>query len=150
MQAAMIGTICVVRMAAAEPAPLTEADYAGRWVSEKKALTLDVSRCGKGWCGIVVAKNACGHTALRLAESSEDAMYQTAKRRELAGQLQLASNTEPYGVRAMLIRDDDGSLRLSIAGHTGGTFAAFRRSYDYTNVLARAGDALCAPDPKLS
>jgi hypothetical protein len=147
---ATVAALCVAHVAAADPAPLTEADYAGRWVSEKGALTLDLSRCGKGWCGIVVTDKACGHTALRVSESAKDAMYQTAKRREVVGRLQLATKTESYAVRAILIRDDDGPLRLSIAGHTGGAFAAYRRSYDYTNLLVREGDALCSPDPKLS
>jgi hypothetical protein len=136
-------------MALAEPAALTPADFAGRWVSKAGQLTLDISRCGEDWCGVVVANNACGHTALRVAESPEDAVDQTDKSRELVGRLQLAANTEAYGVRATLTRDG-GAMTLFIAGHSGGTFAAFRRTYDYNQLLVRAGDAACSPNPKLS
>jgi hypothetical protein len=137
-------------MALADPTPLTPADFAGRWVSTEKKLTLDISRCGENWCGVIVANNSCGHTALRVAESAEDAIYQRDKNRELVGRLQLAANTEAYGVRAMLTRDDGGAKTLFIAGHTGGTFSAFRRNYDYNELLVRAGDPVCSPNPKLS
>ena len=148
--ASMIGALCVARVAQAEPAPLTSADFTGRWVSKERKLTLDISRCGKDWCGIVVANNACGHTALRVAESPEDAIYQTDKTRELVGRLQLAANTEPYGVRTVLTREAGGTMTLFIAGHTGGIFSAIRRSYDYNQLLVREGDAACSPNPKLS
>jgi hypothetical protein len=148
--ASMIGTLCVARVALAEPAPLTPADFAGRWVSKERKLTLDLSRCGEGWCGVIVANNSCGHTALRVAESPEYAMYQMGRNRELVGRLQLAANTEAYGVRAVLARDDGGAKTLFIAGHTRGTFAAMRRNYDYRELLVRDGDATCSPDPKLS
>ena len=36
--AAMIGTLCVVRVAVADPAALKHADYEGRWVSAKLTL----------------------------------------------------------------------------------------------------------------
>lgn len=148
--ATMFGTLCVARMALADPAPLQPADFEGRWVSKQKKFTIDISRCGEGWCGVIVANNSCGHTALRVAESPEYAMYQMGMNRELVGRLQLAANTEPYGVRAMLTREDGGAKTLFIAGHTGGTFAAMRRNYDYKELLVRDGDATCSPDPKLS
>jgi hypothetical protein len=146
----MVGSVCVAGMALAEPAPLTAADFEGRWVSKEGKLTLDISRCGKDWCGVVVANKSCGHTALRVTESREDAIYQTEKVRELVGQLRLAANTEPYGVHAVLSRDEAGATRLFIAGHSGGEFAAFRRTYDYRNLMVRDGEATCSPDPKSS
>lgn len=148
--ASMIGALCVARVAQAEPAPLTRADFAGRWVSKEASLTLDITRCGKGWCGVLVTNKSCGHTALRLAESPEDAIHQTDKTRELVGRLQLAANTEPYGVRTVLTRDDGGTMTLHIAGHTGGIFSAIRRSYDYNQLLVREGDGACSPNPRLS
>jgi hypothetical protein len=148
--ASMIGTLCVARMAMAEPAALTPADLAGRWASKENKLTLDISRCGEGWCGVVVANNSCGHTALRVGESPDHAIYQTGQSRELAGQLRLAANTEPYGVRVALSRDDAGAIRLFVAGHSGGAFSAARRTYDYRELLVRNGNAACSPDPKSS
>ena len=145
----MVGTVCVAGMALAERAPLTRADFEGRWVSKDARLTLDISRCGSGWCGVAVTNNSCGHTALRIEEHAEDAAYQTGVVRELVGRLQLVANTEPYGVRTTLTRDDSGALTLFVAGHTG-TFSPIRRTYDYNQLLVRGGDASCRPDPKLS
>lgn len=147
---ASIAAICVAPVARAEPAALTSADFAGRWTSVRKTLTLDVSRCEKGFCGVIVTNGACGYTGLRIGEDAKDAQYQTAKNRELTGRLQLAANTASYGVRAMLTHNESGALTLYINGHTGGAFSAIRRSYDYNEMLARAGDAACAPDPKTS
>lgn len=149
MFAAMIGTLCVVRVAAADPAAFEHADYEGRWVSEK--LTLDISRCGEGLCGVEVLDKACGRTMLRVseAEARKDIVL-SQNGFELLGKLQLAANTEPYGVIATLRRQDGGAVTLMIAGHTGGKYSAFRRMYDYKALLARGGEALCRPDPKTS
>ena len=147
---ATIAAICVAPVARAEPAALTSADFVGRWTSVRKTLTLDVSRCGDGFCGVVVTNGTCGYTALRVGEDANNALSQIAKTRELTGRLQLAANTEPYGVRATLTRNESGAPTLYISGHTGGAFSAIRRSYDYNEMLARTGDAACAPDPKTS
>jgi hypothetical protein len=145
----MIGTLCVARVATADPAALTHADYEGRWVSEK--LTLDVSRCGEGWCGVEVLDEGCGRTVLRVSEGeTREGVVLPQNRFELLGKLQLAARTEPYGVIAALRRQDSGAGTLMIAGHTGGTFSAFRRMYDYKALLARSGEARCRPDPKTS
>src|SRR4051812_10917331 len=147
--AAMIGTFCVVRMAAAGPAALQHTDYDGRWVSEK--LTLDISRCGADLCGVEVLDKACGRTVLRVSEQeTREGVVFPQNRFELFGKLQLTANTEPYGAIATLRRQDTGAMMLVIAGHTGGKYAAFRRVYDYKALLARGGEALCRPDPKTS
>jgi hypothetical protein len=147
--AAMIGTLCVARVAMADPAALTQADYEGRWVSQK--LTLDISRCGEGLCGVEVLDGACGRTMLRVSEGeTREGVVLPQNRRELVGKLHLAARTEPYGVIAALGRQDSGARTLMIAGHTGGKFSAFRRMYDYKALLARSGEALCRPDPKTS
>ena len=44
-----------------DPAAL---DIEGRWVAV--GLTLDLSRCKEGWCGVEVTDAKCGRTALRL------------------------------------------------------------------------------------
>jgi hypothetical protein len=147
--AAMIGTLCVVRVAVADPVALKHADYEGRWVSAK--LTLDVSRCGESFCGVEVLGEACGRTVLRVSEQeTREGVVLPQNRFEFLGKLQLAANTEPYGVIATLRRQDTGAMMLMIAGHTGGKFSAFRRMYDYKALLARSGEALCRPDPKTS
>ncbi len=147
--AAMIGTLCVVRVATADPAALKHADYEGRWVSEK--LTLDISRCGEGVCGVEVLDKACGRTMLRVSEGdTREGVVLPQNRFELLGKLQLAANTEPYGVIATLRRQDSGARTLMIAGHTGSKYSAFRRMYDYKALLVHSGEALCRPDPKTS
>ena len=148
----MVGIVCVARVAAAEPAQVTPADLPGRWVSKaaERELTLDISRCGEGWCGVVVEDNACGRVALRVAENPGETIDQPGRPRELVGRLQLAANTDSYGVRAVLSRNDSGALTLFIAGHSGGPFAAYRRTYDYRNRLVRDGDPVCMPEPKSS
>lgn len=149
---AMIGTICVARMASAEEAPLALSDVQGRWVSQRTKLTLDVSRCGDDFCGVVVADNACGHTALRISDRGmdRDSARRLSGRPVLEGQLQLAAGSQPYGVQVTLSRDEAGVARLFIAGHSGGTFSVMRRSYDYNDLMVRAGDASCAPALKTS
>jgi len=148
--ASMIGALCVARMALAEPAALTPSDFEGRWVSQGTKLTLDISRCGEDWCGVIVADNACGYTALRANDRSFDQALRPLDRPELIGKLQLAANAEPYGVIVSLSREKSGSRALFVAGHSGGTFAAFRRTYDYKELLVRGGDATCRSDPKQS
>ncbi len=124
--AAMIGAVCVAQMAlagpaSAEPAVPTLADYEGRWTSDK--LTLDISRCGEGLCGVMIVDGACGPTALRVNDQNlpQGAVFRS-DRRELFGQLQLAANTQPYGVMLRLSRND--KVVLMIAGHTGGSLFA--------------------------
>jgi hypothetical protein len=147
--AATIGTICVAAVASAEPAALTSEDSLGRWVSADKTLTLDISRCDKGFCGVAVTDGTCGQTALRMTEKAGAVGQQAGKSREMTGELRLATKSQPYGVRIMLVRDDKDALRLSIGGHTG-SFSPMRRSYDYRAVFARVGDATCVPDTKTS
>jgi hypothetical protein len=53
-------------VATADPAAVKQADYEGRWVSEK--LTLDISVCSEGFCGVEVVDKACGRTMLRVSE----------------------------------------------------------------------------------
>lgn len=148
---AMIGTLCVAGVASAEPPALIDADFAGRWVSAKQKLTLDLAPCGDVWCGVVVNEGACGDTALRMNSKPDNVLQQLGKSREMSGQLRLARNAQPYGVLVRLIRDDnDGALRLAMTGHTGGIFAPMRRSYDFHGLFAREGDAACAPAAKTS
>jgi hypothetical protein len=149
--AAMIMMVCVARMAIADPAAFTPADFEGRWISEKKKLTLDISRCGDDICGVLVADNACGHTALRVNDKPpKEDFFGRVRPGELFGQLRLAANTEPYGVRAVLSRNPAGAASLSIIGHSGGAYSMARRMYDFRDLLVRDGDATCRPDPKLS
>jgi hypothetical protein len=149
---AMLATFCVAGVAAAASAPIAPDDLIGRWVAAEQRLTLDVSRCGDGWCGVEVKADAsCGRTQLRVGGADEAVNYGPAGGPlGLSGQLQLAANTKPYQVRATLSRVSGGALGLFIAGNTGGKFALARRTYDFQGLFARTGDPVCKPDPKVS
>lgn len=144
--ATMIAAFCVAGVAAsvraAEPPEL-----AGRWVTERKDLTLDLSRCATGWCGVeVAADKSCGKIALRL-----EPVPRPNNHDRLRGRLALAAGTQPYAVEANLIAPTDGGpTRLFIAGNSGDKFEAWRRTFLFNEVFARSGDAVCTDVPKVS
>jgi len=139
--AAMIMAFCVVGVAAAAVSPT---ELAGRWWSEKQKLTLDISRCHNGWCGVEVTSGACGRSVLRLdgGEQRGDAV-------RLSGRLQFAVEGMPYAVGANLFRRDD-ALVVALQGHTGSMVAVMRRTFDFNAVLVRIDDPVCKPDAKVS
>jgi hypothetical protein len=140
--AGIITTFCVAGVAIAAPAGT---DFGGRWQSKKPALTLDISRCGDGWCGVTVTSGStCGGTVLRL-----DAGEQGKDTTRLVGSLQLAQASQPYGVQANLYRRDNGQTLL-INGHTGGRFQFPRRTYDFQAEFVRINDPSCQPNPRVS
>lgn len=126
-------------------AAVTPAEFGGRWRSEKQKLTLDLSRCGNGWCGVEVTKGtACARTVLRL-----DSGEQGRDPAGFSGRLQLAPESESYGVRTIL-QARGGSMVLVITGHTGGSFQFARRTFDFQAEFVRIDDAVCRPDAKIS
>jgi hypothetical protein len=138
----MITVFCVAGMAIAVATP---SEFGGRWRSEGQRLTLDVSRCGNDWCGVeVVNGSTCGRTVLRLDAGEQDKESVTFN-----GRLQLAPESEPYGVRTSLRRRSD-VLTLMITGHTGGSFQMVRRTFDFQAEFVRINDAACQPDAKVS
>src|SRR5712691_1126032 len=61
--AVMLATFCVAGVAKAD----IQRTFEGRWVANNKSLTLDLSRCGDGWCGTeVTSAGSCGRTVLRV------------------------------------------------------------------------------------
>ena len=146
--AAMVAAFCVAGMALAQSVPAAPPELAGRWVAQKRNLVLDISRCGAGWCGVEVKDGrTCGAIALRveLARSSADAGQ------ELIGRLELAAGTEPYAVEVRVFEtSDDGQFKLIISGNSGDKFEPWRRTFAFRELLARSGDAVCPPLPKVS
>jgi hypothetical protein len=130
-----IVAVCVAGVASAAPEGVE-----GRWVSDQKNLTLDISRCANGWCGVEVNDGACGRTVLRLDAGAPDGKFHN-------GSLLLAPDSKPYTVRAVL-REKDGAPVVAITGHTGQF--PMRRTYDFDAVFARADKAACTPDNKVS
>lgn len=137
--------MAIIYGASVANAAVAPGDFAGRWLAKQHNLTLDVSRCGNGWCGVVVTNgSSCGRTALRL-----DAGDQRPDQVQFKGRLQLAAETEPYGIMATLHRRDD-ALTLTMSGHSGGTFEMARRTFDFHDMFARTGEPVCRPDPKIT
>src|SRR5437588_10621194 len=59
MLAVIIAAFCVEAMAGPERDGLSPIE--GRWVAEKRSLTLDLVRCGASWCGVEVKDGkTCG------------------------------------------------------------------------------------------
>jgi len=115
----------------------------GRWVASNQSLTLDLSRCGDGWCGIEVTKTgSCGRTVLHARDDDDG---------QLLGRLELATKSQPYTVAMRLFRPSPSEPEmLAINGHTGTRFDPWRRMYPYMVAFARASDVTCRPDPKVS
>lgn len=138
---ALIAAAIVGLAAPAARAGESVADFAGRWKDEARKLTLDISKCGGGWCGVeVTGAGTCGHTALRIEQ-------QPSRGGRLVGRLELAAETQPYSVSADL---DPQGARLLLKGHSGERFQPWRRTYPFMVALVRVGDAQCRVDAKVS
>lgn len=100
----ILSGLCVLAAAAPLAAAVSPASIAGRWQGkswaqqeQEGALTLDIVRCGEGWCGIKVGSdNSCGATALKIGggKVEPDSDYIAFE-----GSLQLAPKTEAYVVQ---------------------------------------------------
>jgi hypothetical protein len=141
--ATMLAAFCVGDVAKAD----VQQPYEGRWVASNKSLTLDLLRCGDGWCGVEVTQaGACGRTVLRARSNNDD-----DERYQLTGRLELATEGQPYMIAITLYQrspSDPGELLIS--GHTGNRFEPWRRTYPYEMAFARSGEVTCRPDPKVS
>jgi hypothetical protein len=137
----MLATFCVAGVAKSD----VERTFEGRWAANNESLTFDLSRCGDGWCGIEVTKaGSCGRTIVRVANATDDSNSQ------LTGQLELATQAQPYAIGIILYRrnpNDPGTLLIS--GHTRGDvgtrFEPWRRVYPYQVEFTRVGDTTCTP-----
>ena len=149
----MLSGVCVLAAAAPLTAAVSPANIAGRWQGQAWAeqqkeavLTLDIVRCGEGWCGIkVAADNSCGATALKLDAGKIEPESDYV---EFNGSLQLAPKTEAYVVQVSILAPASDEApgtppKLQITGDTGGQFRAYRRSFPFEAQLARSGDAVC-------
>lgn len=139
----IITACCVGGMAIAAA---TSVEFGGRWSSEKSKLTLDLSRCGDGWCGVEVTNGTlCGRTVLRL-DAGEQGGTEPVR---FTGRLRLAPESEPYAVHTIVLRDGDVPV-LMIRGHTGRGFNVASRNFDFQAEFVRTSDAVCQPNVKVS
>jgi hypothetical protein len=137
LRAVSIAAVCVGGVAHAEPE-----GFAGRWVSVRDKLTLDISRCADGWCGVAVEEGRCGRTVLQLRTRRPGSSA-------LGGTLQLAPDSAHYGVQAW-VRSEADKVVLGITGHTGERFNPMRRMFDFRAELVRMDAPACTPDNKVS
>jgi hypothetical protein len=145
LAAAMVAGLCVGGAAAAQTLSATGVEIEGRWVNEKSNLTLDISRCGDGWCGVQVKNDACAQTALRMAAKEEHEGTTVSFR----GRLTLAEKAAPYAISATLYARD-GAVRLRLMGNPGNELELWRRWYPLNELMARSGPPQCKPDAKVS
>jgi len=126
-------------------------DIEGRWVAKNgnlgDNLTLDVSRCKEGWCGVEVTDANCGRTALRL--TAADPQQRPGNLVEFTGQFERAAETQPYAVRAHIVQNAP-AMQLKLVGHSGDRFEMLRRVYPLNMLLVRSGEAQCRPYSKVS
>jgi hypothetical protein len=136
--------LCVGGVAAAENT-FSPADLAGRWFSKERDLTLDIAQCGPAWCGVQVTNGtSCGATVLHLNLEAKETWF------GFTGRLELASLVQPYAVHASLYRLADGAPGLRMHGNTGNEVELFRRTFPFSAVFVRAGEAACPPGTKTS
>lgn len=110
----------------------------GRWTLAARGLTLDISRCGEGWCGVEVRDEACGATVLRVSpqEGAEERPY-------FVGRLDFEDPAKRYAVHVARIE----TQTLQILGDTGPGPYFVRRSLPLVARLSRTGPATCRAAP---
>jgi hypothetical protein len=136
----MLATFCVAGVAKAD----IQRTFEGRWVANNRSLTLDLSRCGDGWCGIEVTNaGSCGRIILYVANGTGNDDGQ------LTGRLELDAQAQPYTIAIYLFRRNPNDPEtLMIRGHTRSDRARLDgliRIYPYMAEFARVGDTTCRP-----
>jgi hypothetical protein len=140
----MLATFCVAAVANAD----IQRTFEGRWVANNQSLTLDLSRCGDGWCGIeVTTAGSCGRTILRVATGTGNDDGQ------LTGRLELDAQALPYTIEIHLFRRNPNDPEtLIVRGHSRnpGVQPGWSRIYPYRAEFTRVGDTTCRHSPKVS
>lgn len=112
----------------------------GRWETARKDLLLDISRCGQGYCGQLVAPgNRCGPTVLTVVMKAAEPPYPV-----FTGDFAPPNGSRPgYKVRVSVTMAGETPIRMSIIGDTVDP-DPMRRSFAYRALLTRVGDAACS------
>lgn len=136
-------------------------DLAGRWTGnhfsyaaarakcdgKACALTIDITKCASGWCGVLVAAGGtCGAAAMKVEVGDGKDSYL-----HFNGRLALDAKAADYAVQVTLWRGEkDGVRHLDVIGDTGAELMFYRRSFPFQARLARTGDAVCMSDKATS
>ncbi|MEQ1715867.1 MAG: hypothetical protein ABL907_07775 [Hyphomicrobium sp.] len=147
--------------AVAAVSPIKAGDIAGRWTGNHYSyggarakcddqpctLTIDVSACASGWCGVMVKTDGgCGGSAMTVtaADGKESFLH-------FKGTLELNAKAVAYTVQATLWQNkDNGARHLDFIGDTGPELMFMRRSFPFQAHLARTGDAVCTTEKATS
>ncbi len=126
-------------------------DISGRWVDQRKGdLTLDISRCGDAWCGVVVdGKGQCGFRGLAISLRHPRVTDHGSNPKHHAvynGEFRYREGSELYRVT--------GSVRLEGDGHTGEMWIGGNpeRTPEYARMillnlrLVRQGEGQCTAE----
>ena len=143
--AAIVMGLCPAGPAIAGTIDPAASNIEGRWVGE--GLTLDLSRCKEGWCGVEVTDANCGRTALRLTVADPEKRPHNLV--QFVGRFERAAETQPYVVQASIVQSVP-AVKLKLVGHSGDQFEMWRRTFPLSMLLARSGEAQCRPDTKVS
>ena len=111
-------------------------------------LTLDISACATGWCGVRVnSDGGCGGLAMTITTAEARASAQ-----KFTGKLDLVPGADAYTIAATLWKSKDGPSKrfINMIGDTGPELRFMRRSFPFEAALARLGDATCVSDKPVS
>lgn len=112
-------------------------------------LTLDISACPGGWCGVLVKDDgACGARGMKVeaAEGKESWL-------RFDGKLEIEPKAASYVIQATLWGEKDQATapaHLDIVGDTGPDLMFMRRSFPFQAHLARTGEAQCSSEKATS
>lgn len=110
-------------------------------------LTIDLSPCASGWCGVLVnEEGGCGGLAMAVQAGKGDETY-----RQFDGHLTLDPKAASYTIQATLWTEAESKKpRLGIIGDTGKEMMFMRRSFPFQAELSRTGDAACTSEKATS
>ena len=141
---------------------IAPAEIAGRWTGNYYGhgshhgncadsgctMTLDISACATGWCGVRVNPDGgCGGVAMNVTTAEARANAQT-----FTGKLDLVPGADAYSIQATLWKSEDEPAKrfVNMIGDTGPELRFMRRSFPFEAALSRSGDATCVSDKPVS
>lgn len=127
-------------------------DLTGRWSDTHKGnLTLDITRCGESWCGVIVAGDgACGFRALQMVISRPPANPGPAPTfTGYEGEFRYREGGELYKAIASIAPNAGPAALLMIHGNPA-TAPPYARMMLLHLQLARQGEARCRTDRPVS
>lgn len=119
----------------------------GRWTSRATGQTIDLVRCGEGWCGIRIGDGGrCADLAMRL--TAGDVPPQAIR---LEGSFDRRPGTDRHAVQGSLFRiRESGERVIVMIGEPGARLQLMRRVFPYSDRWTRTGEASCTTEAKVS